>query len=88
MTAFELKLVNGRLATSADVHPVDIGIREGKIAAMNLGQRLYDGGRVAEAVDTGHPVRAEDRIADPDLLHRLDDREANGPVWKVPHLWE
>ena len=31
MTAFELKLVNGRLATSADVRPVDIGIREGRI---------------------------------------------------------
>jgi allantoinase len=51
MTAFELKLVNGRLATSADVHPVDIGIREGKIAAIGQWGSLPAAEEVIDAVD-------------------------------------
>ncbi|GAG15201.1 unnamed protein product, partial [marine sediment metagenome] len=34
MKAFDLELVNGRLVTSAGIHEVDVGIREGRVAAI------------------------------------------------------
>lgn len=34
MTGFDLKLANGRLVTSAGIHAVDVGIREGRVAAI------------------------------------------------------
>ena len=44
MTAFELEPVNGRLTTSAGVHPVDIGIRQADAALVrNAGQGRMTG---------------------------------------------
>ena len=42
MTAFDLKLANGRLVTSEGIHQVDVGIREGAIAAVGAWGTLAD----------------------------------------------
>jgi allantoinase len=51
MSGFDLKLVNGRLATSAGVHCVDIGIRDGRIAAIGEWGMLPDAEEIVEAKD-------------------------------------
>ena len=53
MAKLDLKLANGRLATSAGVHPVDIGIRDGKIAAIGEWGDLPD---AEEVVDVANRV--------------------------------
>jgi allantoinase len=54
MAGFDLKLVNGRLVTSAGIHAVDVGIREGAIAAIGAWGTLPD---AEEKVDlTGRVV--------------------------------
>ena len=53
MAKLDLKLANGRLATSAGVHSVDIGIRAGKIAAIGEWGDLPD---AEEVVDVANRV--------------------------------
>ena len=53
MAKLDLKLANGRLATSVGVHPVDIGIRAGKIAAIGEWGNLPD---AEEVVDVANRV--------------------------------
>ncbi len=53
MAKLDLKLANGRLATSAGVHPVDIGIRAGRIAAIGEWGDLPD---AEEVVDIANRV--------------------------------
>jgi allantoinase len=48
MARLDLKLANGRLATSAGVHPVDIGIANGKIAAIGEWGDLPDAEEVTD----------------------------------------
>jgi allantoinase len=49
MAKLELKIVNGRLATVAGVFPVDIGVRDGKIAAVGDWGALPDADEWIEA---------------------------------------
>jgi allantoinase len=53
MSKLDLKLANGRLATSAGVHPIDIGVRGGKIAAIGEWGDLPD---AEEVVDVANRV--------------------------------
>ena len=48
MSAFDLIVRGGRVATAADVSICDIGIKDGRIVA--LAERLEDAGRVIDAV--------------------------------------
>jgi dihydroorotase-like cyclic amidohydrolase len=48
MSTFDLKLTNGRLATSEGVHPVDVGIRGGKIGAVAEWGTLPDAEQVID----------------------------------------
>ena len=45
----DLKIVNGRLATSAGVFPVDIGVKGGKIAGIGQWETLPDADEIVEA---------------------------------------
>jgi allantoinase len=51
MTRFDLKLVNGHLATSEGVYSVDIGVRQGQIAAIGEWGTLPDAEQIVDAVD-------------------------------------
>lgn len=42
MKAFDLELVNGRLVTPAGIHQADVGIREGRVAAIGAWGTLPD----------------------------------------------
>ena len=48
MKAFDLELVNGRLATSAGIHEVDVGIREGRVAAIGAWGTLPDAEEIVD----------------------------------------
>jgi allantoinase len=48
MTRLDLKLVNARLVTSAGIHEVDVGIREGSIAAIGAWGTLPDADEVLD----------------------------------------
>jgi adenine deaminase len=54
MAGFDLELVNGRLATSAGIFAVDIGIRDGSIAAIGDWGTLLDAEEVVDL--TGRAV--------------------------------
>ena len=51
MAKLDLNLVNGRLATTTGVHPVDIGISGGKIAALGEWGDLADAEEVTDIAD-------------------------------------
>ena len=51
MSKLDLKIVNGHLATSAGVFPVEIGIKEGKIASIGEWDGLPDADEIMEAKD-------------------------------------
>lgn len=80
MSVFETKLINGRLATSAGVFDLDIGINEGRIAAMGAWGSLSDAEEVIDVVgrvilpggiDThvhAGDSRYSDHVADDDRL--------------------
>ena len=51
MAKLDLKLVNGRLATTTGVYPVDIGISGGKIAALGEWGDLADAEEVTDIAD-------------------------------------
>jgi dihydroorotase-like cyclic amidohydrolase len=48
VTRFDLKLASGRLVTSTGIHPVDIGVREGSIAAIGAWGALADAEEVVD----------------------------------------
>jgi len=42
MAKFDLKIVNGRLATTTGVFPVDIGVKEGRIVAIGKQGNIWE----------------------------------------------
>jgi dihydropyrimidinase len=62
MAEYDLVVRGGTVVTAAEVFQADVGIREGRVAA--LGERLVPtiAGRrvVIQAVDANHPLRDRD----------------------------